>query len=357
MTTARRQLALVALAAVLLLAAPVHATGTTVRLLGSAVVPEGPVTLAQVAKLTGPDAERLAEIDITDLLSGRADAWRTLDIAGLRETLKRDDSINWGRLTLRGGSTAVRTESRTTETKDGGDAARAEPAPSAAATSPRSRLRDAVEAQIMRVLAVPSDDIRITFDRRDTALLGRDVSGLIVEVRPTGQSRAFPIEITLYDGDRIVVRRSIRVDVAVRRIVAVAHRPVERGEPIAAEDVSFDERWIAPNDRAADTTAVVGSVASGRIPAGAIVQASSVEPPLVIRRGDLVVVHCVTPTVVIRQQARALSDAKAGETVELELRGSKRRVSARASESGRAVVRPEETYGIVRLGGPKEAPQ
>lgn len=328
------------------------ASVTTITLHASLRLPRGePVTLGDLAEIEGPQAGKLARIPAQDLLDrSRPDAfgWHTVDTDDLRTLLESTEGLNWGRLTIRGSTAQIRLltppgPAPTLTPRETTDPQR--PAPPKAGT-----VRSIVVAQLRAILAVAEDDLAVDFDTRHDDLLDRAAAGFIVEARPIGSGQRTPIEVVLYDGDQITARETIRADVRIRRAVTHARVAIRKGEPITADHLATEVRWVGPDEAPIDPTAAVGQRARGHIAAGATIEPTMIESPIVIRRGDLVVVHCVTPTVVIRQQARATADARAGETVTLELPATGRRLTARADGPGRAVVRPADTFGVVRTG-------
>lgn len=71
---------------------------------------------------------------------------------------------------------------------------------------------------------------------------------------------------------------------------------------------------------------------------GEIIRDSHTEQPLVIRKGDLVDIHCISGSIHMKIVARALEPAKEGQTVRFQATDSKRTLSARADGPRRAVA-------------------
>ena len=67
-----------------------------------------------------------------------------------------------------------------------------------------------------------------------------------------------------------------------------------------------------------------------------MVRESDVEPPVLVKRGERISVHCLSGGVVVRIKARALADAREGELVECRADGGEQVISARVT--GRAVA-------------------
>jgi len=72
---------------------------------------------------------------------------------------------------------------------------------------------------------------------------------------------------------------------------------------------------------------------------GEPIETSAIEAPILIDRGEIVVVHCIAGTIIIEQRARAKGRGRDGEVIAFESLDSPRRIfSARVSGPGRAVV-------------------
>ncbi|HHN77047.1 MAG TPA: flagellar basal body P-ring formation protein FlgA [Phycisphaerales bacterium] len=83
---------------------------------------------------------------------------------------------------------------------------------------------------------------------------------------------------------------------------------------------------------------VIGKVTSRRLEPGSVIEAGDIEPPLIVRRGEIVSLHCVAGAVMLRCAARALESGHEGDVIRLELLTSKEKVTARMSGRGRAVM-------------------
>jgi flagella basal body P-ring formation protein FlgA len=86
------------------------------------------------------------------------------------------------------------------------------------------------------------------------------------------------------------------------------------------------------------TADVVGQAARRRIEAGRLIVSDDVRPALSIQRGEDVVVHTLSGSMVLKSRARAMGTAREGELVELRREGSKKTFFARAGGKGVAVI-------------------
>lgn len=304
---------------------------------------EAPVRLADVAELRGPEALALAEVrlDGEELPSGR-DGWMTVDVALVRGVLAGRKDVNWGRLSLVGRACAVR-RAEPGHAGHAGHADMAEPAAgdqgaAAPAVDPARSVRGLVRARIAELVGADGDRLRVTFEDHDRSLLDEPVAGRRVELHPVGTSDKLPFEVMIYEGDRIAASGTVRADVRVKRPVVVLKRGLARGASISPEDVSADERWMGPRARPATAARAIGAVARSSLRAGEVLDDSDFEAPIVVKKGDLVTVHCLAGLVKVEMVARALGPGRDGEVVVFQAGDSKRTFQARMSGPGRAVV-------------------
>lgn len=327
---------------VILLASAVSATTGLgqgqIELRPAATVSDGPVTLGQVAELSGREALALADVVITDdpgaLLE--TEGWRHLDLETVRAALDAHDAP-WGALSLRGGACALRIG----EPIEGAAAGQAgQPMRRAPGGFEPGSVGAAVSEQIASALGVEPGAFRIAFEPADHAALARPAEGLIVKARPTGLGERTPIALRIYRGDWIETESTVRAQIEIRRQVATARRDLRRGEIISADDVSISEAWLAPD--AAPAPDAIGAVARTHIAAGAIVMQTDTEAPLVVRRRDRVTVDIVSGTIEMQVKMRALEDGRIGDVIQFESmepdRRDRRQIEARVNGAGRAVA-------------------
>ncbi|MGD9692851.1 MAG: flagellar basal body P-ring formation chaperone FlgA [Phycisphaerales bacterium] len=312
--------------------------GDTVTLRTSATVRGNVVRLSDVAALEGPEAERLADVVLVEDIgtASRVDGVARVDVRAVRKALDAGGA-KWGRLALQGSVCEIRASGA----GESGAASPGEPSSKEGlAEASRGNVRGAVEEMLARVYGVEREQLRVTYDVRDWGFLAREVWGKRVEAQPGGSATGTkqPVRVWVYDGDRVALEGQVTASVEVRKRVAVLTRGLRRGDLISEGDVTLEEMWVEGAGAPADVTEVVGREARTRLSAGSVVRSVDVEAAQVIRRGDLVTVHCVSGGVVVKAPARALADAREGEMVELRMDGSKRSFMARASGSGRAVL-------------------
>lgn len=326
------------LAALLALLGAAPAFGATVVALKPAfrAAPGAAITLADLATITGPEADSLARIEVLSAEALVGGAWRTVEVARIREALDHA-GVNWSRVIVRGSDVRVR-------------ALEAPPAPQVAPapevrrtpvpTDPTGTVRALIPHRLGAVFGVHPSDLRLTFDPADADLLATPIAGRTVDLTPTGTGAVTPLRITIYERDRIVADGVARVGVEVRREVAIANRSLRRNNTIQRADIRRETRWTDPRDSVASPDEVVGAAVRMRLGEGDLVRLSDLVAPAAIERGDRVIVHAVSGSFVVRTEARALSDGAEGDVIEFEaLDRSARRFRARVAGPGRAVLR------------------
>lgn len=314
--------------------------------------PEAAHTLSEIALIEGDQAAWLGAIPIDTVLKETpegAAGWKSIELDDLKMLLQAQDGLNWGRLSLRGSTCQVRVVTPPKAPVQVGSVSTPEPQPLTFTGS--NTIGALVADQIRMILGAEPEDFSITFNEQDEAFLGTSLAGRLVEARPVGSGSRVPIEVVIYDRDEIIQRETIRVEVQLRREIALARVPLQRGDLISSNQIKLETRWVSPDELTPPLSELIGQRVRGTINAGATIAQADIEPPIVIKRGDPVVIHCVTRTVVIRQQGRALEDAHEGELFSIELvdKETKHKMTARAAGVGRAVVRPAETYGVMTL--------
>jgi len=117
-------------------------------------------------------------------------------------------------------------------------------------------------------------------------------------------------------------------------------RNLSAGEILEASDLQWSSTAVAGGDGLSNPALAIGKSARHPIRAGAPVEAYDLTSPKLIHAGDAVEVAYENDGVVLTLEARALSDATLGDTVEVINPTSKKTIEAVASAPGRALVGP-----------------
>jgi flagella basal body P-ring formation protein FlgA len=125
--------------------------------------------------------------------------------------------------------------------------------------------------------------------------------------------------------------------------VVVTLRPMARGEVVTAADVELQIVESAPktSDRrivARSIEPLIGMEVRQPIPGGGMVFMDAVQPPILVKRGELIHISTQSGGIRVRTTARALQDRSHGQLVEVESLATKERFDARVIGPGEAAI-------------------
>lgn len=327
---------------------------TSIELHSSAKVVVGaPITLADIARVAGEDADALGATIIEE---EAPDKPTDIDVTTVRARLDATKLVRWGKTTLRGSvCTVIPTGVQPSASRAKKETRQEAPRHAPVRLDGPETVRTHVVRAVARMYNAGIEDLRFLFEDRDKELLDMSTAGRRVDVQPTNSpaSARTGLRIYVFSGDRLAAQRTISVDVLIRRSVVTAVTPLPKGHEIRSEDITISEQWHAPSAAVPCTPEqAIGSVTRSRVAAGQLLTTASVEAPVVVKKGDIVEVHCLSGAIHLKAtRARAMESGRDGELVEFQLEGSKRTFKARMSGRGSAVlvidamseVRAEET--------------
>lgn len=291
------------------------------------VAPDADITLGDVAALEGPAVTGLADTVLVRA-ADRGARWDLIEAARIRAVL-RENGANLGLIELRARTTRV------------GRAQRSEaPVRVEAPTGPPvETVEDRVRQSVFATLRLPQDRVKLSFTDPDASILATPVAGRIAEIQPSGHTGALSYAVTVYDGDRIVVRGTVRVEAQIRREVAVASSMIDRGAAITPGLYEVETRWTPAGMLAADPAELSARAARTRIEPGKVITLDELKPDVVVERGQIVALHYVSRAVIAKSRARSLGDGAIGDRVELELVLTGAKVTGTVASEGIVVMR------------------
>lgn len=316
--------------------------------------PGQPLTLGAIADLSGPDAIAWATLALEefdqppdarptndrdadsapDLPLPTTSAWRSVTLDDVRHLLEARQGVRWERLILRGSSCDVAWVIPAIE--------RPEPVAPTVVQTPAiadgPTVRSLATSRIALLLAAPEEDVRIEFADQDAKLLDTPTSGRIVELQPIGRSDRMAMSVRVYEGERIVADGSFRARVQVRRDVLVTRDSLSRGDALSRDNTIVESRWIGATDPASTSQDAIGQTAKGKLRPGQIVTPQDIQPAVVVHKGDLVNVDCLSGSIVLRRTMRATQSGRDGEVVDLQALSGRATARARMNGAGRAVM-------------------
>ena len=305
---------------------------STIELLPFAHAESGaPVTLAQVAMLSGPDAVNAGATVLVPAMPADGDV--TLNVERIRQQLSAV-KVSWSRTSLKGGQCVV--QARAAAPPPAPKPASA-PAPAAAPDDPGT-IRAAVIIRIAQITQTEPTDLRLSFDSADEQFLAAAIGGRTLEIKPTAASDRLPLAISLFEGERIATCRTIRVGVEVRRTVLLAAVAKKKQDTLDAEDFTSDTQWLGLSAKPATREQALGAALKSRLQPGEMITVDDLAPPVAVDKGEIVTVRCVSGGVALTTRGRAMAPARDGEIVKLQALDSPRIFSARMDGRGRAVL-------------------
>jgi flagella basal body P-ring formation protein FlgA len=299
------------------------------------------LTLSQVAVLKGPDVEPLADVVIipAEAAKNPTNDSATLTPEHIRQAIDQSRTVNWGRIMLRGSRCTVLPPLGTPAKRD--SAKRQAPFVDQAVVA--GTVRAVVMTRIEQVAQADASDLRVTFDDRDVDILAMPVGGRTIDVRANGISDKLPLSISVFEGDRSIANRSIRVGVLVHRNVLKSLSVRRKGDLITESDLEHAEEWLPLTAKPASAEQVLNAAVQTRLTAGGIIMEDDVAAPLAVQKGEIVAVRVLSGSVSLATKARAMGPARKGELVRLQALDSKREFVGRMDGRGRAVIVAGET--------------
>jgi flagella basal body P-ring formation protein FlgA len=329
--------------------------GDEIKLKGSVRLKDAAevVRLADIAELTGPNAQRFAETIVAEV-SGGAEALE-ITIRQVRSRLD-DAGAHWGLIQLNGRTVIVRPAASRAAAPPltMTPVAIEQPAGPQPATRPvatyelaaeligLTTLRGTLARMFVDGLAIDPRKLRLVFGDHNADLLETDANAARFEIQPLGllDSDRIELGVRAWGQGRVDQRFSITVRPMVNIDVAVPRRDIARGDQILEQDLAVESRWLVPSQASTMSSLVqaVGRIADARLKTGEPVRARHIKREHVVKRGDRVTVRCLVGGVVISLEAEARSEGAPGDRVELRKLGERDTFMATATGPGTAVI-------------------
>ena len=314
----------------------------------SKTVVDGPsVFLRDVARLSGPRAEKLGDLIVAKF--EHRSSW-TLELDTLREKLSAQN-VNWGQISLGGHLACVVRRAVPSEPKP--EPPTAGPDRTSNTTNPdlSMTLREQVIQLIESYARAPRDELKIEFDSSHDKLLNQSIGRDRFEFEPIARVPfgRVPIVIRQYGEDQDMERHLVRVDVSRRMSALVVMRQLRHGQTITPKDVQLQEVWLdaAHSEPATAVEAVIGQVARTRLTPGRVISTRDLKPPALVRRNEPMTVRCMSGQLMITTTARALEDGVRGQFIRVRNERSHRRrkpaiytVQVTGTKEGRLLLTP-----------------
>lgn len=316
-----------------LLVSAVQGQGTITLRPRTAMQTSGEVTLRMMADLSGPEAEALGDLVVVP--SASFEDGLVVGVGRIRELIEKSPGVNFGRLTLSGSACKLSLHKELFEAPTASS-------PTIPADSSSSSGADTVRTRIMGKLAehfgVSEEDIRIELEDRSSPILNVPIQGRIVVIDAAANGDRIPLQIRIFEGDRLLETGTVRTKPMIRREVNRTLLTIGKGDSVDETKVTRSTDWLPPSVVPASIELLSGKQACTRISEGQIVEERHVKPPQVINRGDICLVDCISGGMVVQVRARALANGRDGETISFQSLTGKRAFQARVAGQERAVM-------------------
>lgn len=297
----------------------------------------GEIRLADIAELTGPNAEQFAGAVIARVHDSAAAM--EVSVGDVRRALS-DAGVHWGKVNLNGSTVIVRPTGSGIETGPlfmtpvAIESADQTSAPVNRGTLDEAddvvgeqTLRGAIVRTILTALGLPPESVRLSFDERDASFLDLPLDGHRFEIQPLSNldSDRVELNVRLWSDGRVESSRSLSVRLMVRIEVVVVTRDINRGDVLHEADCGTQQRWITPIQASTlcGYVEAIGRVADMPLKTGDLLKKKHVKREVLLKRGDRVMVRCLVGGVVLSLEAEARSDGAEGESVELRKLGER----------------------------------
>ncbi len=291
------------------------------------------VTLGDIAIIEGQDAQDLASVAL-----GTVEGAREFTLDEVRAAIDTR-KVNWGRIALRGAGCSVRVAAPKVE--KAAPNASVVPSDFTPSTPGVETIRDRIVATLRELFGAQPETMRVALDDGGKGLLDRAVFGRRVDIETSSASSSrLTIRVWMYEGDHLAADGQVRADVSLQVDVFTLNTPVGRGDKIDASMLTRNTVWMPPSGAPPirEESQAVGAVARTRLDTGTIVRTDHVEAPIVVKRGDLVTVHALAGSMLLKTKARALADGREGELVELSRSRDRKSFLARVAGPGLVIL-------------------
>jgi flagella basal body P-ring formation protein FlgA len=292
------------------------------------------VTLADLAIISGPQAAILQAFTINTENPITIGKWTKIESTSVRDMIDKASEIHAGSVVLQGNGISVTRRSNLKTT--------AQPQASKPDNTQQNpagpTLLNHLESWVYARLKSNKDTTRIEFNQSNQSLLNTPTTGRIVEITEIGRSEKMSCRIVVYEHEQIILSESIRFDVKTKRRVRIAQALIRRRALIDDSSTTIETRWLSPVTSIADPEKSLGQASKNNIDRGTIILDSMVQSPVLIERGETISVKSITGSVSVGMIARAMSDGRLGELIEIESRDRTQRFTARVAGPGKAVI-------------------
>lgn len=311
------------LISILIIVVTTPVVANSVRLHEQAGTTGPAIKLIEIAELEGEYAQTLGDLVVGRFADGQDEI--TVQLATIRRVLS-ESQVNWADLSLRGKSSSRVTRLQGVDGSPAPDVANDR----AVITNNELAIDQANAGQtvsglliqeIVSLNAATLEELEITFrgNADEAAWLNRSAAVGRYEIESLSRSGLgrVPLKVRRYDAAGTVEEVTLTAEVARRVTAVVALKQIRRGEVFSRENTGLKEVLItADHGEVLDSPQLLlGQSSASALREGSVVMAGHVAPDVLVKRGDLVTVACVSGSLVVRTVGRASEAGVLGDII------------------------------------------
>lgn len=319
------------------------------------------ISLNQIAELEGQYADTLGDLVIGRFIDGQDEL--TVQLATVRRVLT-ESQANWSDLSLRGRTVCVVSRLHGED-----DAAATVANDRALATNNKLAVdqsnaeltvSDLLMHKVLELNQTTLDQLQVTFrgGADEAGWLNRSAAVGRYEVEPLSRSGLgrVPMRVRRFDAAGTVEEVTLTAEVARRAVAVVALRQVRRGEVFNAENIGLQEVLLtADTGETLDSTdLLLGQSAASALREGSVVLTDHVAPDVMVQRGDLVTVVCVSGALVVRSIGRASDNGVKGDIIAVRHPDTRETFYATVTGPRQTTINPASSTGDHSLATTEE---
>jgi len=300
-------------------------TGASIRLHDEAGIDSDEIRIRDVAEFDGDYARFLEDVVIATL--GPDDQGVTVTLGQLRDAATQHDA-NWGRLSLGGyASCRVYRISPQPQAISAPEAPLVSNPMEEVGLESALTLQDRVMALIEQFAGVERSELKISFSDHDEKTLAQSAYQDRYEFEPLASVPLgrVPIVIRRYRDNRLIETYRVVADVSRRYMAVVAKNTIGRHQVFTPSDIEIREVYIGhAGHPITDLARVIGQRSASVLRTDAVVFDQYLQSPLMVRRGELITVRCISGGLVIKTIGRATEDGALDQVIQVRRDRSRR---------------------------------
>jgi len=346
----------------LIVAACGHAAADSVRVYDQIGVHGPAITLGEIVELEGQYAQTLG-----DLVVGRFEKGQErldIQIVTIRRVMT-EAQVNWSDLSLKGKSVCrvsrIHSREAVAVKIDNDRAVTSNNELAVDHALAGQTVSDLILVELVKLNGgVAAESLVVTYrgNADGAAWLNRSIAVGRYELESlsrTGLGQV-PVRVRRYDPSGTVEQVTLTAEVARRTQAVVALRQVRRGEVFSRENVGVEEVLLTADHgpTLGSVELMLGQSAAASLRAGTVLSANHVAPDVMIKRGELVTVECVSGALVVSTVGRASEDGVLGDIVAIRNPETRKTFYATVSGRRRATI-TVESFPAQTLASGREA--